>query len=935
MLRKLLTVLVTPIIYLTLAINVNAADAGITENKIDLEITHIVQEEGEKKTKISNKKYNNEEVKKTIDDASMNAQKNANDAKESLIAANKIVQKNKSSQQVEIAKNIAIIEQSRKDIAKMQLLLTSNIKNTNENLDKISSSLKEVETKYLETNLSLSALKNLYSRTISHWRVLVDNSLSVFTQKEFEIEILDPKDIAHTLPQDLKDKELTHQYNDSYHSLQNEYENILQLKIDLNNANKNYQSQLLLKSGSIRSNLLHQIISRDENFISYDNNYADDLLRELKLIPYRPIAIFYSKTLEYHKIINSGFSGFLFTLKQTSLLALLIAILFISKNALLKLTNLFNIFHQFCLKQSITVQNYQKLALLLSIISPYFKWLILILIFFLSEFVLKNTLFSELSVLIPYFQYFFLYKIFRIYTHLHLNNLVYKHFEGHGNSNIFNTKIRKTTKLLGGYFLSSVCILHLTQSVVRKAYFYHLIVDLFIIGLLLILALSAALWRDDIQIISKRKLPERFHNSIDKLLINKVKPLLFSLVILCVLVTQTMIHRIINMLKNYDFFKTLISQIYRKKLESAARKIDYEQEVSVHDSYPKEFSKVNEDHKFIWIKNHPYQEIKDIIDNWKSGKSEENSVAIHSEKGIGKSKFLERIAIDNDSLKVIKIKFDKKITSKADLVRIISSNFQEEIQKGDLFKFLSICDKKIIITLDDCHNLFLTKENGFEALKAFFNLLVKIDNPNLLWISTFGSFPWNYLQHALKIDKYFRHILRLSRWSDENIKDLIINKHLKTGFTLTYDPLIFTINTINSKKEFEDLQLKFFQIIWSQSRGNPTIAIFLWISCVNQIHTKTIKVTLPSMAKSNNLNNLSDDHLFVYGAIIKHQNLSIREISDILSLSRGEILNIVRIGLEKNYLVESLIKGKRFSCSPQWQLAMNKLLINRNFIYEQ
>ena len=937
MLIKFLNKIIIPIIYLTLAINVNNAYAIIPAEILEHGVDKALEEAINKDSKVSQKEYNHEDVQKAIDDASLNAKKNAADAKKSLLAANKIVQKSGSSQMVEIAKNRAIIEQSRKDIAKMQLLLTSNIRQTNESLDKISSSLQEIEEKFAEKDLSTDELKSIYKTTISNWRILVDNSLKFFTQKsfDFEIEISDPKDIFYKIPQDIKDQKLITQYDESYKSLQNEYENIIKLRKDLNNANKNYQSILLLRSGRVRSDILQKILSFEKDFISYNNFYADDLIRELKLIPYRPIAVFYSKTLKYKEVIHSGFVGYIYILKQVTLLGLLAVILLISKKVFVKLTNLFNIFRQFCFKKSDNSLSYRRLGLLLSVISPYFKWFILILIFSLSESVLKNTIFLELAVLIPYFQYYFSYKIFRIYAHLSLNDIVSKNFEEAGKRTLFNAKIRHTTKLLGGYFLSSVCILHLTQSVVRKAYFYDLIVNIFVVGLIVIFALASSHWKEEIKIISKVKLPNKFHKIIDKLLINKVKPILFSVIILCILVLKTMLYKLLNILRNYDFFKNLLSQIYRKRLESAAKKIDYEQESSIGDSYQKEFVQIKDAQDFILIKDHPYQAIKDIIDNWKSGKSEESSVAIHSEKGIGKSKFLEKIALENSNIEVVKIKFDRKVTSKEDFQKIISFHLLEEVEDGNLFKFLSTYDKKTIITLDDCHNLFLAKEGGFEALKAFFNFLVKIDNPNILWISTFGSFPWNYLQSSLKVDRYFRHILRLPRWSDENIRDLIINKHNKTGFKLTYDPLIFVANVNKSEKEFEDLQLKFFQIIWSQSRGNPTIAICLWLSCVNQMGYKSIKVSLPLIAKATNLNNLSDDHLFVYGAIIKHQSLSVREISDILSITRGEVLNLVRIGLEKNYLTESTIKGRRFSLSCEWQIAMNKLLINRNFIYAE
>jgi hypothetical protein len=250
-----------------------------------------------------------------------------------------------------------------------------------------------------------------------------------------------------------------------------------------------------------------------------------------------------------------------------------------------------------------------------------------------------------------------------------------------------------------------------------------------------------------------------------------------------------------------------------------------------------------------------------------------------------------------------------------------------------LFKFLAGKSKKTIIALDDCNNLFLTKEDGFEALKLFFNFLVKINNPNLLWIASFNSYSWHYLQNALKIDNYFRHILKLSRWGDENIRQLITDKHDQTGFKLVYDPLIFSIRTNSSSKEFEDLQQKFFQIIWSQSKGNPAIAINLWLSAISHKSGKTIKVSLPKSSKNEHLMNLSDHHLFIYGAITKHQNLSAAEICEILSISKEEALNIIRIGLEKGYLEEYESSKKRVTISSEWQIAISSLLIDRNFIY--
>ncbi len=898
------------------------------------------EEENEDSAKSIEAQNKQQDINETIDNASLDAKKNAQDAQKSLIEANKIASESDSKYLVQLAKNKAAIEKSRKEIAKLQLSLANDLKKTNKELDKIANSLKKIEETYSDRHLSKQDLKKNYNEVVFYWRILADNSLRVFSKKSnIKIEKYHPGDLFHKIPKEVTDQALIKQRNDSYESLKTEYSNIFNLKRDLKIANKNYQSDLLLKSSELRASILQKILYMDEGFVTYDNEYVEDLIRELKLIPYQPIFVFYSKIQQYKQTIDSGFTGFLNILKQAGLLVILILIVMVSKRTLTKLTYLFNLLSQFLVKKSISDSQYTGPAILVSKITPYFKWFVLSLIFFLINTVIERTLFSELGVLIPYFQYYFLYKIFRIFAHYSLTNIVHKNIESNAKErSIINEKIRKTTKVLGFYLLWSVYIVHLTQAIVNKGYFYNLTFNIFVIGLIIILAIIASNWKGELKIIVKSKLSKRLARAINKLLSGKKIAVLMSLPILLLLIIREFFYKIFNLLRNYDFFKNMLSQIYRKKLESAAKMADKDgdDDSAISDSYLKAFSKASKDDVFIPIKDHPSEEFKEIIDSWQSGRSEENSIAIHSEKGIGKGKFIEKIISDNDdNFEVLQAQFSRKITDKNELLKVISDLFGKGAGEKALFNFLSKYNKKTIIILDDCHNLFLAKEGGFEALKLLLDMLVKIDNPNLLWVATFNSYSWNYLRHSLKINNYFRYILRLPRWSDENIRQLIIDKHNKTGFKLIYDPLIFAISTNKSEKEFEDLQQKFFQIIWSQSRGNPTIAISLWLSSLKTEGAKSVKVSLPKIAKSSQLNSLADEHLFAYSAIVKHQSLSIEDISVILSISPEEVLNIIRIGLEKGYLVSSLHINKSFTTSPQWQTAINQLLINRNFVYAE
>ncbi|MFT5702698.1 MAG: hypothetical protein ACJAZX_000561 [Rickettsiales bacterium] len=895
-----------------------------------------LNQQDQQEIKINQNEYDSIKIRKAVNDSSLKAQENAQDAKESFIEANKIAEvaniiseEKDSVLLAQIAQSHYEIELSRKKIAKSQLLLTQNLKETNQNLDDIAGALENIETKYSQKKLSDIELRKLYDQVSAYWRILSDNSLRTFSQKS-EIEIYNLSKFSYLFPEEITDKNIVNYYQTSRLLLEGEYDDLLQLKSDLDEANKNYQSNLLLKSGRLRAKIFDNLQSK--NLVNYQDKYFEDLLREIKLIPYRPIAIFYNKILQYSHIAQSGFSGIFYIIKQLVWLAIFIGILLISKFSLNKLNNSFNKVGQLCVKKSTINKSYLLPAKLLIKFTPYFKWLLLILIFSLAQLALDNTLLEEIGVLVPYFQIYFIYRIFKIFSYSHLNNLIYQNFEESGNRQSLTNKIKKATNLVGVYLLSSFYLLYLTASIIRKVYFYNLVFDLFVIGLIALLAFVSSGWKNEIKKSAKNNFSKSSNKIIIKLFANNNLGLIFSLPIFCFIVLKRLLRNFILLLRNYDFFKNILSQIYRRKLESASKQIDQDQDLAPEDSYLKAFLSTKKDREFIDVKDHPYVAIEKIINDWLLEKSEENSVAIYGDQGIGKTEFVEKLTSNKPDLKIIKLEIDQKITKRDGFLKAISKVLGKEMEEKDLFKFLLNINQKTIILIDDCDDLFLAKEGGFEALRMFLNFLIKINNPNLLWITTFNSGSWRYLQNSLKINNYFRHILKLTRWSDENIRQLIMGKHNKTGFKLVFDPLIFAINSNNSGKEFEDLQQKFFQIIWSASKGNPKIAIALWISSLSKKNSQTIKVLLPKSLKTNHLSNLGDEHLFVYAAIIKHHNLSISEISTILSVPKEEVVNIIRIGLEKGYLVEYQ-SSKRFVISPQWQIAIHSLLTNRNFIY--
>ncbi len=838
----------------------------------------------------------------------------------------------------EVTKAQELIEKDRDDISTLRSRIDLIIAERERVLQEAIKALPQIKNNQNLEETNLEKLKFSYNKVTLYWRILVDNSLEFFSTKS-GLNFDFPQSIREKISIDekFKDDSSAKKYLSNYKKLSEEYNSFLMSRNEFIELTKNHQSKILLQTGKTRSALLNKILNQDPNFIEYDEFYFDDLIRELKLIPYRPLMFFYSKLLDYKTLFKQGIKGIFSIIGQLFLLLFAIAIVVLGSALLQKVTALLSNFRENLIKSSYTNPKHRSFVLALSKIIPYFPWIFLIVIFESSYLLIEGTSLAEISIIFPYFIYYFCYKILRILIASILTNSFLSNNISFSYILETNKKARFTSKLLGLYILISLWILHFSETVVRKALLYGLINNLFFIGLIAIITYVTSLWAKELRKKSALLFSNNFHVKIEKLIGNK-SPLFYSIPLLVLILIKTSWKKILLLLGDNDFVKTILAQIYRKKLESVAKRVEDDQnkEHELSQEYIRTFEESGQDNnaEFFQINTHPYEDIEKILNLWITKESQENSAVIYGERGIGKSSLLNYI--ENSfkekltDLTIVKVKISNKVITKKKLFSVIANNL--EIEESKLESFIENHQQKLLIILDDCHNLFLSKKDGFEAFKAFADL-VNSSSHNIFWLAGFSRYSWNYLYNALDTSNYFRYNFKLPRWSDTDIKNLILSKHEQSGLNLVYDSLIFTMQSQGSEKDIENVQQKFFQMLWSQSRGNPRTAIAMWLSSLRPISDLEIKISLPKNVKSSELINLSDDQLFIYAAIAKHSELSLHEIISVTNLQKGIVLNAVRVGLEKNYLSKSEVND-RYILSGTWQIAISKLLINKNFIYE-
>ncbi len=756
-------------------------------------------------------------------------------------------------------------------------------------------------------NQEIAILQNNYNEIAGKWRLLVDK-IFAFSSLKKDLKISNLQNLDENLAVNFASYKQKYQF----------------FTVEI----RNNQLALLSRIGKVRAQIFNEILDKDSKFFASENQfYFSDLYREIRLIPYRPAAFFYDKLIAYQQLLKSGFAGFVEIAVQIFWLLIFLTFLTFAAKIFRKLNEFLNKFRSSLIK--ISIENSEEnrgLLVLLPKIIPYLSWAVLLIIIDVLYLLLSQGALSEIAVILPFFAYYFIYKILRIFTSSFLNHNISKiSFSAN-----FSKKVEATSLNFSRFFLIAMWALLLLENIAGKALFYQIILQSFIVGGALILCYLAKLWKDEIIDLAKKYFSEKLINKIAEIKSEKLA-IIYSLPLLCLIILAKISKKIFKILSKNDLIKTISSQIYRKKLEVAAKKIDKVDEINeLPQDYLKNFSADNED--FIEVKAHSYHKIRKNIESWFDEKLMENSLVIYGKSGMGKSKILQRLQQDFSAkeLKIINYKISEKITKKEELENLIQQIFCLQKENCESALALENINEKTLVLLDDCHNLFLSKRFGLEAFKKFARL-VNSSSDKIFWVCSFDNFAWNYLYNALDITKYFRDSFKIMRWSDFDIRNLILKKHENSGFKMIYDPLIFAIHAQSSNQEFADINKKFFQMLWGQSKGNPRVATMLWLSCLSLVDEKTIKINLPKSSNFASLVNLPDEQLFIYAAIAKHRNLSLEEIVDCLNISSALALNVVRSGVEKGYLIK---ENNRYLLAGIWQNEISQLLINKNFIYE-
>ena len=401
----------------------------------------------------------------------------------------------------EIAAQRALLEKARETLGRLQVDMVSQLQERALFYKKTSEKLSALAAFNIKQTVN-KPLPEAYWESVAIWRNLVDR---VFEQFAAPTNV-DPLPDLPTTPTDLltrlNDTDEAAQYKSVYIETENLRSLLESTRLQRFEKERADLYRLLLEAGRLRSALLNQNLDAgNEQILDLTTDYFLDIGREMRIVPYQVLAIFYSKALDFRQKASSGVSGWLNITKQSLIFILFLAVLFAAFTGLHRVSNHLDRLRNHLVREKSNQAYARKLALWIRRGNSYVPWVIMLLGVNIAEDLVAGTDIAQISLFLPYVSYYLWYRIFLNFT---LSILGLVAFSGATQSSkIEKERLQRTVKFVGIFFFVLLAILHATEDAVGEALIYRIVYDFVVYVGVLVCAYAASLLLGELVLAAK------------------------------------------------------------------------------------------------------------------------------------------------------------------------------------------------------------------------------------------------------------------------------------------------------------------------------------------------------------------------------------------------------------------------------------------------
>ncbi len=388
-------------------------------------------------------------------------------------------------------------------------------------------------------------------------------------------------------------------------------------------------------------------------------------------------------------------------------------------------------------------------------------------------------------------------------------------------------------------------------------------------------------------------------------------------------------------LVDFDWYRKLMARSFKLRSGQGEEESGLQSDEQALADYQRWFEATASDGKeFPFISVGTAERMQKALRSWLDEKSEENSMLFSGERGSGKTTLLRKtrdwLASQDESVDFPYLEVPAKCYTPADIAALLEPvlgaslvDGPAELVKGDGER------RPTVLVLDNAQNFFLRKVGGLEGWEYLLGL-TRARLSNLYWIVVINNQSWAYLGNVFGREYQFSSQLYTRRWSQNDIRALILSRNQLSGYRIHYDSILLSSRGPEAGNIRNAEQL-YFSLLWDACYGNPLLALRLWLSSVT-VNGQQVTVGLPAEVSAAQLERLSKEMHFVYAALVLHENMTSEELVAATALPESRVRAALKTAFNIGLVQRSA--HRRYRIVPLWYPVVTRLLARKNLLHE-
>ena len=252
----------------------------------------------------------------------------------------------------------------------------------------------------------------------------------------------------------------------------------------------------------------------------------------------------------------------------------------------------------------------------------------------------------------------------------------------------------------------------------------------------------------------------------------------------------------------------------------------------------------------------------------------------------------------------------------------------------DVIEIINSRHKNTIIVIENIQNYYLRKIKGFDSLNLFVKLISKTYR-NVFWLCSANMYAWDYLNKTIEISNYFGYLIKMTAFTDDELRQLIMKKNNISGYKIVFQPAQRNVeskkfNNLDPAEKQFFLQNEFFNKLNEFAKGNISLALSYWLLSTKDISEDSIEINNFESPDLSFITKLNSEKVFLIYLLIMHDGLTLEQLSIVLKKPIEKMHLLVIMLLDDGILVE---RNGWFEVNPLIYRHSINMLKSKNLIY--